>query len=115
MRLAKKAALMGRRELDSEWGSVAFKVYVPGVEAAEDVSFEVSNAVRLLQNTYTVLFGSCARDAPLQATNSQSAPYRINPSRPSNVVARLDGKQKYPLDGTLRRDRAALCRHAASL
>ena len=35
-------------------GAVAFKVYVPGVERAEDVSFEVSNVVRAAMK-YTVL------------------------------------------------------------
>ena len=45
VRLARKEALIGRREL-LETGAVAFKVYVPGVEEAGHVSFEVSNAVR---------------------------------------------------------------------
>ena len=44
VRLARKEALIGRRELET--GAVAFKVYVPGVERAGDVSFEVSDVVR---------------------------------------------------------------------
>ena len=50
VRLSKRAALIGRRELES--GAVAFKVYVPGVGCAGDVSFEVSNVVSLNQGRY---------------------------------------------------------------
>ena len=49
MRLVRKEALTGRREWSLakvSWEAVAFKVYVPGVQAAGDVSFEVSNEVR---------------------------------------------------------------------
>ena len=48
VRLVRREALIGRREWSVakvSWEAVAFKVYVPGVQAAGDVSFEVSNEV----------------------------------------------------------------------